>query len=598
MTHTDFPQTFVKPSSLCAGSGVHLDLAAGAVDEEWPLQVRDLGCLGVLSSLWDELFLTELCNAQIVVDDQVELAPGLVMKALVMNVLGGRDPLYRVADWAASMPLDVVVGSNVRPEQLNDTTLARHLDRAFDAGGEKLFNAACMRVIDVEKVSVDRVHADTTSRLLFGEYRRQEEDAISITHGHSKDKRPDLKQVMVGLTTSTDGVPLFGQMLSGNTSDKIWHGGMLDVVAHHLVVHQDRPVHYVGDSALVTSDNFARAKKHGIVLTSRLPRTIGITDTIVLRAACGDVVMEDIGSFTERKGATHYEGAVVPDCVVFDQEVQVAVYRPTPANKRSRQIVMRRQKKAIDVAKRAAAQLMKTRFSCEADAMDAARAFAAAHLNVTSADRLIAIATEIAVEEKTQRRRGRPKAGDVPNNVQQVRVLVDVAAQSDNIEAIIARESCFVLVHTGEVPITAKEMMAAYKGQSVVETRFPFLKDPAWADVFFIKTPHRLEALGYVLMLALLLWCVWERRVRKNLHASDVNHIKDTTGMTKVNPTAKVCRHVLANLKLMRLKQNGTYTAWQLTAPASDEQRQVMRFSQSLLAPRKMARGKISGKGV
>ena len=177
--------------------------------------------------------------------------------------------------------------------------------------------------------------------------------------------------------------------------------------------------------------------------------------------------------------------------------------------------------------------------------------------------------------------RGRPKKNQGPTSHTQYRAVLDIEPNEDNAKGVIERESCFVLVHTGKKPLSAREIMSAYKGQVVVETRFPFLKDPAWADVFFIKTPHRLEALGYVLLLALLVWCVWERRVRANLKQSGEDPLVDTTGMKKKNPTAKVCRHVMASIKVMRMKIDGAFSPWHQTAPLKAEQKRVLRFSQA-----------------
>jgi transposase len=41
-----------------------------------------------------------------------------------------------------------------------------------------------------------------------------------ITHGHSKDKRGDLKQFMMEAVCVKGSVTLLGAVLSGNTSDK------------------------------------------------------------------------------------------------------------------------------------------------------------------------------------------------------------------------------------------------------------------------------------------------------------------------------------------------------------------------------------------
>jgi len=553
-------------------------VSAGLVGGELHLEIKDLGCLGVVAKIWDDLNFTELINSQIAVEDGVQVSPGLVFKAMVLNIIGGRDPLYRVQDWAARVPLELVVGGGVRPEQLNDTTIARHLDRLFDSGGEGVFNAACLRVMDIEAVDIGKVHADTTSRLVFGEYLHEEEKTISITRGHSKDKRPDCKQVMYGLTTSSDGVPLAGQLLSGNTSDKKWHGGMLEVVSKNLVVGRNqKSLRYVGDSALITSDNLALAAKHGIVLLGRIPRNVTLCRSIVARVLNEPLPMTALGTFTERKGATTYEGCVVENCTLFGHEVRVGVFRPTPSNELAKDKIARRQKHALEDALGDASKskLTKKAFACETDARSSLKAFEKRHESP-----LLRINCDLVTETvEGKRSPGRPRKGVEAPTMTQYRVTLIVEADDAGAKRAIEEESIFVLVDTGTEPLGPKEMLASYKGQIVVETRFPFLKDPAWAEVFFIKTPHRLEALGYVLLLALLVWSVWERRVRRNLEASKEPALKDTTGIPKKRPTAKVCRHIMASLKLVRRRPEGP---WGLGSPLTAEQRRVVRFSERI----------------
>ena len=43
---------------------------------------------------------------------------------------------------------------------------------------------------------------------------------IEVTYGYSRDHREDLKQWMLALVTSGEGVPQFLQPLDGNASDK------------------------------------------------------------------------------------------------------------------------------------------------------------------------------------------------------------------------------------------------------------------------------------------------------------------------------------------------------------------------------------------
>jgi transposase len=49
----------------------------------------------------------------------------------------------------------------------------------------------------------------------------QEEGSIEITHGYSRDHRPDLKQFMMNLICVGDGdIPVMMEVVSGNQADK------------------------------------------------------------------------------------------------------------------------------------------------------------------------------------------------------------------------------------------------------------------------------------------------------------------------------------------------------------------------------------------
>lgn len=560
-------------------------LGIDSVDVEDALQIADVDHLPVISGIWDELGLTAVVDASVPQDPQQAMSTGLALKAMVLNVVTGRDPLYRLRSWAEELPLELLLGAGVDADHLNDSSVARHLDRFFEAGPEKVFNAAALRAIDVEALELDRLHNDTTSRLVFGAYNHPENpDTISITYGHSKDQRPDLKQVMYGLSTTVDGVPVNAQLLSGNTSDKTWNSELLADLKKNLRLDSTTRLHYVGDSALVTQRNLDLAAANGIVLTSRMPRTLVATETALVRAAHEPLPMVALGTFSEAKDATSYEGCVLPDCEVLGHRVQLGVYRATPVNARTQQVVLARQKKDLATATKAAKKLSTMTFACEPDANAAAAEFLAAHSMGAEADRLISLAVNVvAVEIPGNRGRGRPaKNAPPPPATTEYRVEIEVAVDEQQAAAVMSREGAFVLVHTGSEPLSAAEMLRAYKGQSVVETRFPFLKDPAWADVFFLKLPHRVEALGYVLLLALLVWSVWERRIRANLRQQPERRFRDWNGMVRKNPTAMVCTHMLSGLKAIRMRTAQGWSSWTLAGRLKPGQEYVVQLSKRL----------------
>jgi transposase len=96
---------------------------------------------------------------------------------------------------------------------------------------------------------------------------------FTITHGYSKDKRPDLKQFVFSTLCVDRAVPLWGKPYDGNASDKAVNNTLLSDIAAFLAQHGVAPgaYIYVADAALVTEDNLAALGD--TLFLSRLPAT-------------------------------------------------------------------------------------------------------------------------------------------------------------------------------------------------------------------------------------------------------------------------------------------------------------------------------------
>jgi len=181
----------------------------------------------LIAALCDEVGLADIVNSVVRWDErQWKLSPGVLCKALVVNVLAGRKPLYKVEEFYAEQDVEKVLGEGVRAEDINDDALGRTLDRMAQVDLKALFSSVSLSCVLKDNIEVKSVHADTTSISVYGEY---EDDSaiIEINHGHSKDKRPDLQQFVYGLLVNTEGIPLAGDVLSGNTSDRTWNGKVI-----------------------------------------------------------------------------------------------------------------------------------------------------------------------------------------------------------------------------------------------------------------------------------------------------------------------------------------------------------------------------------
>ena len=67
----------------------------------------------------------------------------------------------------------------------------------------------------------------------------------------------------------------------------------------------------------------------------------------------------------------------------------------------------------------------------------------------------------------------------------------------------------------------APELLSLYKSQIGIEKNFSFLKDPAIVNSIFLKKAERIEVLGLVLLISLLIWRLMERCMRKYVEIND-----------------------------------------------------------------------------
>ncbi|MBU1052448.1 MAG: transposase, partial [Proteobacteria bacterium] len=97
--------------------------------------------------------------------------------------------------------------------------VARVLDKVFDTGTQKIFSKIAQNAINIFDIDPQRVHFDTTSINVFGDYDGYEHP-FKIDYGYSKDKRPDLKQFLVSMLCVDRNIPIIGSCQDGNASDK------------------------------------------------------------------------------------------------------------------------------------------------------------------------------------------------------------------------------------------------------------------------------------------------------------------------------------------------------------------------------------------
>lgn len=476
--------------------------------------------LPIVKAYADKIGVVEVINQ--LVPTEMDIDPGTIVLGMILDTLRGRSPLYRLQDAFAQQDTELLFGKAIPAEAFNDDTVGRVLDRLYDTGTIKLFTACAVRADQVFGLDKRYVHFDTTSVSVYGDYlprEDQQEQAqevpFTITHGYSKDKRPDLKQFVFATLCVERAVPIWGAPADGNASDKTVNNTLLSNIATFLAKHGVAPgaYIYVADAALVTEDNLAALGD--TLFITRLPATYNECGRLIAEAVAQDT-WEEIGRLAHTKPTKHrpatsykaYEGEVI----LYGTPYRAVVIHSSAQDKRRQQRLAREIQASYSTVQTAARLAGQQEYFCRADAEAAAAQLRA---QPTAYHRV-----EVAVTERPLYGRGRPSAHKPrPVKAMRYRLKTTVSTQTERIARLEEEAGCFVLLTNvptaGDLAHSASGILAGYKDQYGTEQNYGFLKDPVIVNSLFLKKPERIEALGLILLLALLIWRLMERALRR-----------------------------------------------------------------------------------
>lgn len=463
----------------------------------------------------------------------MHVSPGKTTLGLVMNVLCGRSPLYRVEEFFRARDVGLLMGEEITASMLNDDAIGRALDRIYEYGTWKIFSDVCLHAFRIFNVDCSVVHQDTTSVNVWGDYKPTPDESLHIVYGHSKDNRPDLKQFIISLLCVEGNLPCHAEILDGNASDKKTNGKVIaelpQIMARHGVGKQG--FIYVADSALATKTNFSLLG-NDILFITRLPENFGACGEIISKAIASGA-WQEVGRLSHRKVngkeiCASYRLKEEP--IELDGRKYRAVVVHSDAHDRRRQKrIDNVVKKDVAIIQTKIAALSKKEFFCLPDAQKAA-----SELKDGSFHRI-----SCSFESRPVYRRGRPgKDGNRRVQGERYRVLATVSENHAAVGKLREEAGCFVLV--SNVPPQEKsalEILKTYKEQDGIERNFGFLKDPLIANDIFLKKPHRIEAMGLVFILALLLWRLMERSMREKVKKENIV-LQGWNNVRTVRPTA------------------------------------------------------------
>ena len=126
-----------------------------------------------------------------------------------------------------------------------------------------------------------------------------------------------------------------------------------------------------------------------------------------------------------------------------------------------------------------------------------------------------------SAEKEKRKKPGRPSRDETVELLQVYSLKLKIGEQ--NSEALKHEQerlscSCFVLVLVTSVSeANALSILQEYKVQSMVENRFKFIKSSLFVGPLYTQRKDRPEALSYLVLVAMLIYSLLERRVRRAL---------------------------------------------------------------------------------
>jgi transposase len=482
------------------------------------------------------------------------LSCGRGVEALLLAILDGHHALYKVGARLEERGMLPLLQDGLKRASLNDYRLGQILEALFAAQLNRVFGAIALNALDIYAISTPWLHQDTTTITLYGAYEEEARPVAGLVpprpaYGHSKDGRDDLKQVLLSLGVSSDGLPLRMGLRDGNTSDSTETPVAIEEC---VALGLDGVRGIVADSKAYCKRTLGLCLEQGVGLITLVPRTCAVRQEL---EAWGQqhgplpLLLEKPGRTRQESPRRWHGRSVVRQvaveyadgrCAVEDLRFLV-VHSSQLAQQAAGAYIAAQAKEAQRLTEHI--QRVEARwFACAADAEAAIAEYEGRGQGRRGRKpqpwryHVLHYQVEAVSVPQKRLRRGRPSKAEAP----QIEVRYRLGVRS---EAVVPSEDApgwTVLASTvGPEKCTDAEMLQAYQEQHItVEPGFRWIKNPAAISPVWLEKPERIAALAMLTVVGLLVYAVIQRQVRLYLREHDLQ-LPGNKGLTDT-PTAAV----------------------------------------------------------
>lgn len=504
------------------------------------LETERLGPLPVVNHFLDRLDLEALLDRFVPTEDRrYSLPHAKALGVLLRSIVVEREPIYRQYETVKTFAPGLFGLDGEEIEHLTDDRLGRALDALFDADRGTLLTEVVVRAAEEFSLSFDELHNDSTTIRFTGQYRRADGRSIRgkrapwITYGRSKDRRPDLKQLLFVLTATADGgVPVQFRREDGNRNDSPTHIETWETLRKVA----GRPDFlYIADSKLCSRENMDHLDHRGGRFVTVMPRNRledgEFRKWIQTHEPEWELVWDRPNP--RRKYAPRDRWWVFRYPIPSREAWPVTWVRSSLLALHQEQRRRERTAKALEELEDLKRKLQspKTRLR-KASEVDLRIANILSHRRVA---RYLKVKRTIR-EEHVYRQKTPGRPGPETEYRRRTRRRHDISWEIDQAAIDYDRKSdgMYPLL-TNDRSLSSADVLRAHKAQPMIEKRFQQTKTVHEIAPVLLKNEDRVEALFVLYFLALLVQALIERELREAMRQHDIEELP-------IYPEERACR--------------------------------------------------------
>lgn len=479
-----------------------------------------IGAHPIIQRYMDELKVPEIIATYIKQDQRVKVAVERTLTVLIHNILTTPMPMYEMADWLAPLDERSLGLEATEAAYIHDDRVGGALEAFYHGRHKDVFFHLALRSIKVFGLDCSRIHQDTTTVTFSGRYQGWHVPE-KMAHGINKDHRPDLKQLVLGVSVTADGsVPLVHKVYNGNQTDDRLH------VENHRQLRkllQASDFIYVADCKLATEKNLRNIAAFGGRFVSVMPRTWKEDELFRQRVREGKITWKHLLS---RRNNRHPD-SVMDRYYLACGEYQAKGYRllwirSTQKAEQDAETRARHIEQALEALK----QLQRCLNTYNLKGRAAIRQ--AVYTILKKHDVQDWIVYEIQGHRTYRRRygrRGRPKPSEKGSVTWSQHFSLTFGVNEAAVQQESMTDGVFPVITNLEGTYSPKRILEIYKFQPFLEKRHSQLK--TWQELtpVLLKKDERVVAYLHMHVMALMVATLIERKLRQAMKAWSISSL-------------------------------------------------------------------------